>query len=113
MGRVLLAHLPADELSAYLDRTPLIARTAKTLTQRGRLLEALEKVRESGYALVDQELEIGLRSIAVAVHNAAGVVAAINVGTQAARLPLADLQRRVLPELRKTALELSAHLGFR
>lgn len=111
MGRVLLARLPPAELAAYLDRTPLIARTAKTLTERGRLLEALEKVRDSGYALVDQELEIGLRSIAVPVRDASGVVAALNVGTQVARLPLVDLQRRVLPELRRTAAELSAHLG--
>src|SRR5512140_1542735 len=107
MGRVLLAHLPPPELRAYLQRTRLAAHTDRTITTRERLVQALEAVREKGYALVDQELELGLRSIAVPVHDAAGaVVAAMNVGTQAARVPLREMERRFLRPLQVAAAEL-------
>lgn len=107
MGRVLLAHLPPPELRAYLQRTRLVAHTDKTITTRDRLLQALEAVRKNGYAVVDQELELGLRSIAVPVHDAAGqVVAAMNVGTQAARVPLREMERRFLRPLQSAAAEL-------
>jgi IclR family transcriptional regulator, pca regulon regulatory protein len=107
MGRVLLAHLPPPELRAYLQRTRLAAHTDRTITTRDRLVQALEAVRKNGYALVDQELELGLRSIAVPVHDAAGaVVAAMNVGTQAARVPMREMERRFLRPLQAAAAEL-------
>jgi IclR family pca regulon transcriptional regulator len=107
MGRVLLAHLSPAELRAYLQRTRLAAHTDRTITTREKLLEALEAVRRSGFGLVDQELELGLRSIAVPVRDAAGrVLAAMNVGTQAARVPLREMERRFLPALRAAAAEL-------
>jgi IclR family pca regulon transcriptional regulator len=107
MGRVLLAHLPPAELRTYLQRTRLVAHTDRTVTTRDRLLQALEAVRRNGHALVDQELELGLRSIAVPVHDAAGrVVAAMNVGTQAARVPLREMERRFLRPLQSAAGEL-------
>jgi IclR family pca regulon transcriptional regulator len=66
---------------------------------------------EEGYAIVDQELELGLRSIAVPVRDLAGrVVAAMNISTQASRVPVADLTRRFLPELNAAAAELSSVL---
>ncbi len=107
MGRVLLAHLPPAELRTYLQRTRLVGHTDRTLTSRDRLVQALEAVRKGGYAVVDQELELGLRSIAVPVHDAAGrVVAAMNVGTQAARVPLREMERRFLRPLQAAAAEL-------
>jgi len=107
MGRVLLAHLPAAELRAYLQRTRLVAYTERTITNRERLSQALEAVRRSGFALVDQELELGLRSIAVPVHDAGGrVVAAMNVGTQAARVPLREMEKRFLSPLKAASAEL-------
>jgi IclR family transcriptional regulator, pca regulon regulatory protein len=107
MGRVLLASLPPPELRAYLQRTRLVAHTDRTITTRDRLLQALETVRRNGHAVVDQELELGLRSIAVPVHDAAGrVVAAMNVGTQAARVPLREMERRFLRPLQSAAAEL-------
>ena len=64
-----------------------------------------------GYAIVDQELELGLRSIAVPVRDLRGeVVAAMNISTQASRVPMAELTRRFLPELSGAARELSAML---
>ncbi|MGH8445085.1 MAG: IclR family transcriptional regulator domain-containing protein [Solimonas sp.] len=108
MGRVLLAHLPPAELERYLGRTVLHPRTMRTVTSTARLREILDAVRRNGYAVVDQELELGLRSIAVPVFDRDGqVVASINTGTQAARTPLRDLTQLFLPELRAAAAELS------
>ena len=107
MGRVLLAALPPAELRSYLQHTRLVAHTDRTITSRERLTQVLEAVRRDGRAVVDQELELGLRSIAVPVRDAAGrVVAAMNVGTQAARVPLREMERRFLAPLRRAAAEL-------
>lgn len=108
MGRVLLAGQGRAEQEAYLRRTNLIAHTATTETDPVALLEIFEKVAEQGYAIVDQELELGLRSVAVPVIGRTGEVAALNIGTQAARVPMPDLRSRYLPALRKIARELGA-----
>ena len=108
MGRVLLAARPRDEQEAYLARTELKRLTPDTECDRAALLEKLERVREEGFAIVDQELELGLRSIAVPVLGRDGVAAALNVGTPAARVTTADLRARCLPALRKGA----QHLGM-
>lgn len=108
MGRVLLAHLSPADLEHYLERTVLHPRTARTITSTDKLRQILHSVRRNDYAVTDQELEIGLRSIAVPVHDRKGeVVAAINCGTQAARTPLRELTQVFLPELRAAAAELS------
>jgi IclR family pca regulon transcriptional regulator len=113
MGRVLLAALDPQELAlrlAALGTTD--ARTERTLTDPDALRRAIGKVRAQGWAILDQELEPGLRSIAVPVRGAGGqVVAALNVGTQASRVPLEDLRGRVLPALRDTADAVSRALG--
>jgi IclR family pca regulon transcriptional regulator len=108
MGRVLLAHLPAEEREAYLSRAKLIKYTSHTLITVEDLRAELDKVRAQGYAIVDQELEIGLRSIAVPIASSDGkVVAAMNIGVQAGRVSLSDLETRVLPVLRAGSNELS------
>ena len=112
MGRVLLAFQPEEKVREYLANTKLIPRTKRTITSRTRLLEELEEIRKKGYAIVDQELEIGLRSIAVPVSGKSGsVVAAMNVGTQAARMPIVELRGRIYPQLRAAAKQLSRFLG--
>jgi IclR family pca regulon transcriptional regulator len=111
MGRVILAHLPPPELEAYLERVKLVAHTNRTLVDPARLRKELAQVARNDYAIVDQELELGLRSIAVPVRDLSGrVVAAMNIGTQASRVPSAELSRRFLPELKAAALELHAML---
>jgi len=111
MGRVLLAHLRPVERDAYLSRVTLERHTKYTITDREKLIEALENVRETGYVIIDQELEIGLRSIAVPVKDASGkVVAAMNVLAQAARISVQEMEERVLPHLLKAADELSMQL---
>lgn len=84
MGRVLLADLPAAKLDEYLAKAEIKALTLRTLGSREELLAVLDQVREQGWCLLDQELELGLMSVAAPVRNAAGkVVAAVNVSLQA------------------------------
>ncbi|MDE3105733.1 MAG: helix-turn-helix domain-containing protein [Acidobacteriota bacterium] len=104
MGRVLLAALPDTELEAYLSRLQPRAYTPKTITRIAALRAAILKVRRQGYAIVDEELEAGLRSLAVPVlarnHR---VVAAINIGTHVARIQEKSLLRTCLPVLQTGA----------
>jgi IclR family pca regulon transcriptional regulator len=100
MGRVLLAELADEELLSRVGSAPLPALTARTLTDVPRLERELARVRRQGWALVDQELEDGLRSIAAPVRDAAGrALAAVNVSTHASRTTLEELRGELLPEL--------------
>jgi IclR family pca regulon transcriptional regulator len=111
MGRVLLAYLPQDQLEAYLARVQFVQYTPRTMTSSDKLRLALRNVRRNGYALCDQELEIGLRSIAVPVQAPNGrVVATVNLSGHAPRMPMLDMQTRFLPHLRAAASELSVFL---
>jgi IclR family pca regulon transcriptional regulator len=112
MGRVLLSALPDRELGAYTKRIVLRAHTARTITKKRELSAELRRVREQGYALVDEELELGLRSLAVPVVTRAGrVVAAMNTGVHASRVGIDEMIDRFLPVLRDGALSLGRALG--
>ncbi|WP_288392239.1 IclR family transcriptional regulator C-terminal domain-containing protein [uncultured Herbaspirillum sp.] len=111
LGRAMLAHLPDDQLKAYFDKVKLRALTDKTVVSQKRLRDILAGVRENGYAVIDEELEVGLRSIAVPVRGASGnVLAALNVGAQAARVSVAQMEEEILPVLLRGAQELSVLL---
>lgn len=112
LGRVLLASLPTEHADAQLTHAQLKAHTRFTVTSRERLLEILSSVRTDGFALNDQELEIGLRSIAVPIRNVVGTtVAAMNVSAQASRFSRAELIDTALPALRAAAEQLGARLA--
>jgi IclR family pca regulon transcriptional regulator len=112
MGRVLLAGISSAELDAYLSRVKLTKLTGRTVSEPDELKTVLNRVRRDGYSLVDQELEIGLRSIAVPVTDPTGkVVAALNIGTQSSRVPVADMETKFLPALQAAAHELGLLLG--
>ena len=84
MGRAIVAHLPAARLDGYLDRVELTSLTSQTVATREQLAAELTRVRANGWAVVDQELEIGLRSLAVPIRDRAGaVMGAINLSAQA------------------------------
>jgi IclR family pca regulon transcriptional regulator len=108
MGRVLMSGQPRARQEAYLRRIQLAARTPKTQTHPSSLLALFDHIAEEGYAIVDQELELGLRSIAVPVTGPGGVVAAVNIGTQSARVSMTELRTRYLPALRRVSRDLSA-----
>jgi IclR family pca regulon transcriptional regulator len=104
MGRVLLAHADPVWLQEYLHTAKLAPATPLTVTGPDQLADILDRVRADGYALVDQELEMGLRSLAVPIHDPSGtVVAAINTSTEARQRTVADVLEQLLPPLRETA----------
>jgi len=107
MGRVLLGGRSNEEQEAYLARVDLAPLTPRTTTDRVQLLGLLRSVGRQGYALVDQELELGLCSIAVPVTDRGKVVAALNVGASALRISADEMSDRFLPALRATAATLS------
>lgn len=107
MGRVLLASVSPEKLRAYVAQLTLTRYTDRTIASQEKLLRLLHVVERAGYAIVDQELEIGLRSIAVPLRDSSGtVVAALNASTHAQRVSTQDMQTRFLPALRATAEEL-------
>jgi IclR family transcriptional regulator, pca regulon regulatory protein len=111
MGRVALAQLPAPSLEGYLARVKLRPLTARTVVSQAHLLRIIAEARREGFAAVDQELEIGLRSIAVPVLDAGGtLLAGMNVSAQASRVTMRDMERLFLPELRAAAQDLRLQL---
>lgn len=104
-GQVLLAALPEDEVDGYLARAKLSRITAKTLTTKKQLLERLRQVREDGYALVDQEFNDKVRSIAMAVRSGGNVVASMSFAVPADRVSAAQLKTHLLPLLRNAVAE--------
>ena len=112
MGRVLLASLDAATLDSYLRSASLSARTPHTITDRAALRQELDRVREQGFSVLDQELEDGVRSVAVPVRDATGrVVAAINTSAHATRVGREELIDRFLPALQACALQIDADLA--
>jgi IclR family transcriptional regulator, pca regulon regulatory protein len=112
VGRVLLAELRPEELDAYLESVELHALTPTTLATPAALRDELARVRRQRWALVDQELERGLRSAAAPIRDAAGhVIAAANVGAHAVRVTLHRLRRRLLPVLRAAAEQIERDLA--
>lgn len=103
MGRVLLATLSDTDVRAVLDKTEIKPNTPKTKTDKSDLMAEFAKVREQGYALIDEELELGLCSIAVSIQNDRGqTIAAINIGAPAAHVPASEMVARYLPLLKDT-----------
>lgn len=104
MGRVLLAQLPEAELDAYLERLTLERYTDKTYTSKSELKKCIHKARQQGYAIADQELDSGLRSLAVPAFDANGkLLGAINISTNASRIDLETLLKQYLPLLQSKA----------
>jgi IclR family transcriptional regulator, pca regulon regulatory protein len=112
MGRVLLAALEPDELDAYLARAELRPLTARAIATPEALSAELDRVRAQGWALVDQELEEGLRSIAVPVRDRDGrVIAAVNLSAHASRASKDTVRKALLPPLLRTAAHIEADLS--
>jgi IclR family pca regulon transcriptional regulator len=111
MGRVLLAALPDAELEERLARVDVRPFTPRTVKSHAELRKVLDQVRRQGYAVTDQELEQGLRSAAVPIHDASGtVVAALNVSVHASRASMHELRSRFLPPAREAAAAIDAEV---
>ena len=111
MGRVLLAGLPDDELEERLARIDIKPLTKRTVENTAALRQVVATVRRQGYALTDQELEDGLRSVAVPIHDASGVaIAALNVSVHASRATIQALRNEFLPPAQEAAAAIEAEL---
>jgi IclR family pca regulon transcriptional regulator len=111
MGRVQLAALEDGELDAYLARADLRRLTPRTLTDPEALRAELVRIRAQGWALVDQELEEGLRSVAAPIRDRSGrVAAAVNVSAHASRASRDTVRKLLLPPLLATAQRIEADL---
>jgi len=112
MGRVLLSELTEDALNEYLLDTELVARTERTITRPDQLIDELKTVRLNGWCLLDQELEMGVRSVASPVRDSRGrMVAAINTSAHATRVSLETLEKEILPRLKETAHQIEIDLA--
>ena len=113
LGKVLLAHLPAEERDERLARIEFAQRGPNTLTSRDALELELDLVRRQGYAINNEELAYGLRSVAAPVltHDGAAA-AAINLAVHSSMVSSADMGARLGPVLTRTAADISARLGY-
>jgi len=112
MGRVMLAALPLGEFSAFLRRAKFKRLTPRTIIDKTQFSRVIERVRADAYSIVDNELEIGLRSIAVPVRSRSGrVVAAMNSGVHAGRITKQRLVSEFLPVLRQQSSLLGSLLA--
>jgi IclR family pca regulon transcriptional regulator len=114
MGRVLLAQLPPRELAVYFRTSRRERLTARTVVDEAELRELLDQVRCRGWALVDQELEMGVRSIAAPIRDLrGGVLAALNVSTHAGRVTVEEMEQEFLPHLLRAAKLVGERLTIR
>jgi IclR family transcriptional regulator, pca regulon regulatory protein len=112
MGRVLLAYRPPPEIEHYLATVDLVPLTRRTVTDAERLRTILDGIRAQGYAVVDQELEDGIRSIAAPIRGAGkDVIAAINVSAHASRMTMDSLRKEFLPLLLDAAAKIDDDLS--
>lgn len=110
-GRVLLAALPEEKLDEYLGKATLTQLTPNTITSKKRLRGLIEETRQQGFSIVDQELEIGLRSISVPIYDQSGkVLAALNVGCPSSRITPDEMREGILQELQAASSEITAKL---
>jgi IclR family pca regulon transcriptional regulator len=113
LGRMLLASLPDERLAQWLAQHPLQARTPKTITDPDRFREELAKVRRQRFALIDEELEVGIRSVAVPIVGQSGrTFAALNASASTARVGLDTLADAFVPRMHDAARALSAIMNW-
>ncbi len=111
VGRVMLAHMPADEVDRYFARVRPVAYTEHTITDVRELRAMLVRVRDTGCAFASQQIEARLSTLAVPVRDTSGqVVAGINVILQNRLMPAEEMSSRFLRPLQDAALELGSAL---
>ena len=113
VGKAIVAHIPEDELQGILRKRPMEKRTPKTITSLAKLLKELEKVREQGYAVDDEENNLGARCLAAPVFDDRGCIAA-SLGLSGTTEQVSpQTMPRILVSLKEAARQISAALGYR
>ena len=111
IGRVLLAGLTQEAVERVLEEIKPEPRTPRTITAKPNLREQVEQARRQGWAVVDEELELGLRSLSVAVRGRDGaILGAINICGPTSRVPLEELRTRFVVEMLDAASRIQAAL---
>jgi len=114
LGKVLLAWLAPEEQAAALDHVDFSRRGPNTITSRSALIAELDRVRAEGFAINNEELAYGLRSIAAPILDHDGAAAAaINLAMHSSMVSMDDLSARLSETVRRSAADISAHLGYR
>jgi IclR family pca regulon transcriptional regulator len=113
MGRILLAALPETELESYLESVNLERFTQRTVGSPDKLREEVALARSRGWAMVSQELEDGLRGVAVPVRSGGKTLAAVNVSLQTHRAPANTIEKTVVPQLQDAARQIGHDYGGR
>lgn len=114
MGQVLLAYLPEDELNRRLNKIKFEKFTENSIVDKEELFEVLKGIRENGWGGVDQQLEEGVRSIAVPIRRLGGeVIAAINCSVHAGRVSKERLMEEFLPKLKEVAQQIEKIVSIR
>ncbi|MDX3969190.1 MAG: IclR family transcriptional regulator C-terminal domain-containing protein [Bradyrhizobium sp.] len=113
LGRVLLAGLSDEELDYWLAEDRFTPQSPRTITDPTKVRQKVQEARRLQYAIIDGEMEVGVRSIAVPICDRAGhTIAALNIGTSAARASLDHMRKVLLPALRQAASEVERTLGI-
>jgi IclR family pca regulon transcriptional regulator len=111
LGRILLAHLPAERLDTYFSRTEFVKFTDKTMIDRDRLRKIVQQARQNDYATIQDELDYGIVSVAVPIRaGTPEVIAAINCSTATSRVEPGEMLETRLPFLRRAAKEIEIEL---
>lgn len=111
LGRILLASLDDDALKTFLAHSKPRQLTPHTIVDKDALRRAILKARGEGYSLVDQEVELGFRSISVALRRLDGkTIGSLNVGVHSERGPLDTMRSQFLPKLQTLAREIQPQL---
>ena len=112
-GKVLMAYLDSQRRRELLDTMSLAKSGPNTITDQETLEHEFERIRQFEYAVQDEELVVGLRSIAVPIRDRTGdVVAAINAAVPAVRVSVNELETTILPVLQETAVSIASALGY-
>jgi len=112
IGKVLLAHFPKGELGTRLPRWKLARCTANTITDWKGLEKEFERVIENGYALDNQEFEMGVKCVAVPIFSHKGIAAALSISAPAERMDDHINRHGLVEELKKVATEISNDVGW-
>ena len=111
IGRVLLASLPPGEAERRVRAMPRQPLTPRTVYEVRPVLELIARCREQGFAGSDGELELGVRSMAVPVHDRSGsLVGAMSIAVRAERMSFAEFREAFLAALRKAGTTLGERL---
>ena len=112
LGKAILSCLPLIAAKTYVERYGLPKVTPRTIVEPAKFYKELEKAREQGYAVDDEENELGGRCIAVPIFDRVGeAIAAVSVSAPTARLTLSDVPQIAI-QVRETAKAISRNLGY-